>query len=69
LYQSGDGNGCRGCGVGYDVLESSVMDKLSKFWVIGTTVVDQETNEVVAVCETVNQAKVAWFNLTYPEAV
>lgn len=44
------------------------MDKLSKFWVIGTTVVDQETNEVVAVCETVEQAKVAWFNLTYPEA-
>jgi hypothetical protein len=36
--------------------------------VIGTTVVNQETNEIVAVCETVDQAKIAWFNLTYPEA-
>jgi hypothetical protein len=44
------------------------MDKLSRFVVDGTTVVDQETNEIVAVCETVNQAKVTWFNLTYPEA-
>ena len=45
------------------------MDKLSKFWVVGTTVVNQETDEVVAVCETESQAKVAWFDLTYPEAV
>jgi len=43
------------------------MDKLSKYWVIGTNVVDQETNEVVAECESVDQAKIAWFDLTYQE--
>jgi hypothetical protein len=44
------------------------MNKLSRFIVVGTTVVNQETNEIVAVCDTVDQAKITWFNLTYPEA-
>ena len=41
------------------------LDKLSKYWVVGATVVDQETNEVVAECENEDQAKIAWFDLTY----
>jgi hypothetical protein len=45
-----------------------MLSKLSRFIVVGTKVVDQETNEIVAVCETVDQAKITWFNLTYPEA-
>lgn len=43
-------------------------DKLSRFIVNGTNVIDQETNEIVASCATVDQAKIAWFDLTYPEA-
>jgi hypothetical protein len=44
------------------------LDKLSKYWVVGTNVVDQETNEVVVECETEDQAKIAWFDLTYQES-